>query len=227
MTEITAYPLAWPDGWPRTPSHLRADGVQFKAGDAWVPDSSTPHGRRYVGKRSVTFDRARKLLAAELERLGVAKDSIVLSTNLKLRNDGEPYAGEADRKMSDPGIAVYFKYKGKPMVMATDRFQKIAANARSLGLAIEAMRQLERHGGGTMMERAFTGFLALPSPIAAGRHWRSVLGFGADEKVSADEVKQRYRALAAERHQDVAGGSDSAMAELNAARAQALEAVGG
>ena len=33
------------------------------------------------------------------------------------------------------------------MVMATDAFSNIAANVRSLGLAIEALRQLERHGG--------------------------------------------------------------------------------
>ena len=48
--------------------------------------------------------------------------------------------------------------------MACDRFDNAAANMRSLGLAIEAMRQLERHGVGTMMERAFTGFVALPAP---------------------------------------------------------------
>jgi hypothetical protein len=52
------------------------------------------------------------------------------------------------------------------MTMACDRFDNAAANMRSLGLAIEAMRQLERHGGGAMMEKAFSGFVALPPPIS-------------------------------------------------------------
>ena len=48
--------------------------------------------------------------------------------------------------------------------MAMDRFTSVAGNLRSLTLAIEAMRQLNRHGGGTMMERAFAGFVAIAPP---------------------------------------------------------------
>ena len=47
--------------------------------------------------------------------------------------------------------------------MACDCFGSAAANMRLPGLAIEAMRRLER-GGGAMMERAFSGFAALPPP---------------------------------------------------------------
>lgn len=225
-SEVTAYPLVWPEGWERTPPELRDRGDRFKTYETQY--RQVPGGQGYSHKvsRTTTLDKARKQMAAELGRLG-AKD-VILSTNLKLRNDGEPYAGEATKAMPDPGIAVYFQYRGKPMVMAVDRYQNIAANMRSLGLAIEGMRQLERHGGGAMMERAFTGFAALPPPGgASARHWRVVLGFAFDERVEADHVKQRYRALAAERHPDMGGGSEGAMAELNAAKDEALRAVGG
>ena len=33
--EIEAYPLSWPEGWQRTPKHLRKDGHHFKSGDVY------------------------------------------------------------------------------------------------------------------------------------------------------------------------------------------------
>ena len=216
----TAYPLAWPAGWPRTSPTKREGGAKFKGGPTAVADSNVEGGYRWVGRREVTFDRARELLAREIERLG-ARD-VVLSTNVPLRIDGQPHAGSAKARLEDPGIALYFTYKGKQMVMACDRFERIAANMRSLGLAIEAMRQLERHGGGVMMERAFAGFAAIEGP----RDWRRVLGWDhKNDLPTADMIEQRFRTLAKQRHPDT-GGSETAMAELNAAREAALEAVG-
>lgn len=228
MSAITAYPLCWPEGWPRTPPQMRDRGDRFKTYETQQRAPNFPGGQSYSQKvsRSVIFDKARRQMAAELGRLG-AKD-VILSTNLKLRNDGEPYAGEAAKTMPDPGIAVYFQYRGRPMVMAVDRFQNIAANMRSLGMAIEAMRQLERHGGGAMMERAFTGFAALPPPSSSGRPWKEVLGLTTPTReLIREDVMTAYRALAKERHPDVIGGTADAMAELNRARDEGLRAVGG
>lgn len=220
MAEITAYPLAWPDGWPRTAAQQRDRGDRFKS-----YETQYGGGGSWKSSRPVSFDRARRQLAVELGRLGAS--DIILSTNLKLRIDGEPYAGEARRTMDDPGVAVYFKYRDKPMVMAVDRFQSIAANMRSLGLAIEAMRQLERHGGGAMMERAFTGFAALPPPMTTGRHWRDVLGLTTPTgELTAADINLCYRNKAKEYHPDKDTGSLALMAELNVARDQALTAIG-
>ena len=99
--------------------------------------------------------------------------------------------------------------------MAVDRFDSDAANLRSIGLAIAAMRTLERHGGSAMMDRAFAGFAALPAPRSS---WH-VLGIeeGADE----EEIERAFRTKAKECHPD-RGGSDEAMAELSSARADAL-----
>lgn len=195
----TAYPLSWPEGWPRTTN--RKAGHQF-VNTSWDGP-----------KREVTFDRARTLLMKELERLGAR--GVVLSTNLPLRLDGQPYADAARRQMPDPGVAVYFTYKGRQMVMAQDAFQYIAANMRSLGLAIEAMRSLERHGGGTMMERAFTGFAALPAPKG---HWERL---GIKPTKDARLITDAFRLEAKKAHPD-AGGSEAAMQDLNAARDAAM-----
>ncbi len=149
-----AFPLQWPQGWPRTPSGKQERGWQFK-------QSRTDGG---YGKALVTFAKARDLLYEELKRLGAT--NVVVSSNHKPDRYGIPT--ESKRNVGDEGIAIYFGLKGKPMAMACDRFDNAAANMRSLGLAIDAMRQLERHGGGTMMERAFTGFAALTAP---GKNW--------------------------------------------------------
>lgn len=228
LEEVQAYPLCWPDGWPRTPNHVRKDGAQFKSGDVY----EWQNGQKvYVGRKRVSFDRARRLLRDELDRLGAK--GIVVSTNAELRNDGEPRADSAKRRLDDPGIAVYFQLKGKPMVMAQDAFDNLAANTRSLGLAIDALRALDRHGGGTMMERAFAGFTALPSPDGAKpkRPWQTVLNYSLDPDdlmdLSAEEVEARFRTLAKRRHPDVDGGSVEAFQELQEARDEAVRSLGG
>jgi hypothetical protein len=118
-------------------------------------------------------------------------------------------------------------------VMAQDDYWDVAANFRSLALAIEAMRQLERHGGGVMMERAFSGFTALPAPegTAPKRPWWKVFNYSDDPDaradLSAEEVEARFKTLARRRHPDVDGGSVELMSELNVAREDAIRELGG
>ena len=146
MTECN--PLSWPNVWPRTSIEKQDRGWQFKRrSDGY-------------GGRLVTFAEGRDSLYDELRKLGAT--SPVVTTNHPTDRYGIPT--ESKRRIGDEGVAVYFSLNGTPMVMASDRFDNAAANMRSLALAIEALRQLERHGGGTMMEKAFTGFVALPSP---------------------------------------------------------------
>lgn len=200
-----AYPLAWPMGWPRTKSPVDARN-RFIRGGAY-------------GGQPWTFAGARDALYAELEKLGAPSWNVILSSNFQLNQRGEPHAGRG--RPLDQGVAVYFRIGDKPqLVMACDRFTRAEENMRSLALAIEAMRQLERHGGGVMMERAFEGFAALPAP---GRTpWWSVLGLNAD--ATLDQIEAAFRRLANERHPDKPGGSDAMMADLNRARDEARKA---
>lgn len=197
-----AYPLHWPVGWPRTPAHQKSAGAQFKK--PWK--SHEEPGRDW------TFVEARDALLVELSRLKAS--NIVLSSDFRVGSNGILVLDK--RRPDDQGIAVYFTRKGRALVMACDAFARVEHNMRSLAIAIEAMRQLERHGGGTMMDRAFEGFAALPAPAPA--HWSDILGVG--RNASLAEIEAAYRDLAKRSHPD-AGGSEAAMAELNHARDQA------
>jgi len=184
MTE--AYPLQWPAGIPRTKRPARS-----AFGD-------------------VTIHRAAKELIWEIERMHGRLP--VVSTNLELRNDGLPYSKQ--RPIVDCGVAVYFMRRDKQMVFACDRWDRIEHNMRAITKTIDALRGIERWGSTDLMERAFTGFEALPAP----EQWWQVLGV--IEGASLDDVDAAYRRKAREAHPDT-GGSDAAMARLNAARDQA------
>lgn len=176
-----AYPLQWPVGWPRARYRREAP---FK-----VPPQ-----------------QAKREMYDELRRLG-AKD-IIVSADQPLNKDGTP---TLRRIWGDPGIAVYFTRKGRPVVLACDQYIQPHDNMRAIGKTAEAMRGIERWGASDMLDRAFTGFEALPAP----EQWWQVLGVG--EGASVAEIDAAYRRLAPGAHPDT-GGSDAAMARLNSAR---------
>lgn len=196
-----AFPLLWPDAWPRTPEHQRRSDHKFRNG----------FGPLSLG--SVRDD-----LLAELRRLG-AKE-IIISTNLRTRLDGLLYA-DAALHGRDSGAAVYFKLKDRPLVMARDAYNTVAGNLRSLTLAVDAMRTLQRHGGDRMMERAFTGFVAIAPPDWK-KPWREVFGVKPDWR---GDITALFREKAKHRHSDH-GGTDTLMAELNVAYAEAKAEFG-
>jgi len=189
-----AYPLQWPPGWPRHKGPRDSD-------------------RRFYGP-TYRWDRVYRGLQEELKRIGVSQISIIVSTNQPVRNDGLPYAQQ--RAIHDPGVAVYFWRRKKALVMAQDRFDTVIGNMRSLTMAIEGLRQMERHGGATMLERAFDGFAALPPPESC---W-SILGIGSVTATRGD-VMAAFRAKAKEGH-----GNGGDMDRLVKARDQALEQIG-
>lgn len=192
-----AFPLHWPEGWPRT---------------------KTQQSSRF----DVSFASARDGLLDQLRMLGARYP--VISTDIELRRDGLPYANQPEPK--DRGVAVYFEWKGKQHVLACDRWDKIKDNMRALEKTVEAMRGIERWGASSMMERAFSAFIALPPSGERKRSWREVFGFGPSSKPDRVGIELQYRTLAKQRHPD-AGGSEAAMAELNAARDEALKEIGG
>lgn len=150
---------------------------------------------------------------------------MVLSTNVPTRLDGMP---RSDAKApADPGAAVYWmdEYKNR-RCMAIDQYTKVEMNVAALAATVEAMRAIERHGGAEILDRAFTGFAQLPAPTAAGakRPWREVLEYGSS-LVSESGIQSHYRILASQFHPDKPGGSTEKMAELNAARAEALREI--
>lgn len=194
-----AYPLQWPEGWPRTPFNRRTSNSRLQ---------------------TASFDYARRTIFDELRKLGAK--SVVLSTCVPLRQDGMPYADAARRRMDEPGVAVYFQLREQSMCMARDAYHDISQNMRSLALAIEYLRGLERHGGATMMERAFAGFTALPPPASQTEeaiNWRVELGVDNYDLPNQDLLaisESRYRDRAKKLHPDQ-GGDAAKMIRLNLA----------
>jgi len=212
------YPLQWPLGWKRTLPGQRQRGTFAKRGYS--------SSGSYRPLNDVTVAEACGRLLAELKRMGISDQDVVISTNVRTRLDGLPYSNE--REPEDPGAAVYWRDAGRDRCMAIDGYSRVAQNIAALAATIEAMRAIERHGGAAILDRAFTGFTALPAPIVAGmkRPWREVLNFPPGAIPDRDQLQRRFRELASKRHPD-AGGSDGAMAEVNAARDEALQEIGG
>ncbi|AMV24073.1 DnaJ domain protein [Gemmata sp. SH-PL17] len=179
---IEAYPLQWPAGKPRT---IRPERSRF----------------------DVSFARARAQVLHEVKLLGGTQP--VLSTNIPLRKDGLPYA--TFKEPRDQGVAVYFTLKGRPMCFACDRWETIRENMQAVAKTIEALRGIERWGSGSMVEQAFTGFVALPSPKSP----YDVLGVPKGATVT--EIEAAFRQKVKIAHPD-AGGAVGAIQELIEAR---------
>lgn len=200
---IEAYPLYWPEGRPRKRSFER-ENARF----------------------DMSFARARDEVVRQVTMLAgrYPDPKLIISTNLALRRDGLPLASQ--RPPEDTGVAVYFDYKKKQVCFACDRWRKIEDNMQAIAKTIDALRGVARWGTGDMMEAAFKGFTALPSPGAdTARGWRTVMGYAEGERPLLSDVEYRYRKLASAQHAD-RGGDHDAMVALNAARDQARRELG-
>lgn len=193
---IPRFPLTWPRGRKRTPPGMRT-GAPFK---------TSP-------------DKALQGLMRELSLLGAK--GIILSSNLKLRNDGYPYTQQPN--IADQGIAVYFKRKGKDMAFACDKYLRRENNIHAIALTIGALRGIERWGTGEMVEQSFAGFLQLTGPTV--RTWRAILGFLESDFPTIEQVERRYRELMRSEHPDQGGDGFEAV-ELNLARDEARKELG-
>lgn len=186
-----SYPLAWPQGQPRT---RWRGGSQFK-------------------QRG--FGTIRDEMLHELHLLGAS--GVVLSSNLRTRLDGLPYADQ--REPDDPGIAVYFLRKKKPYVIACDTFDRAWKNLRAIAGTVEALRAIERYGASSMLEQAFQGFAALPAH-AAEPSWWDVLGVRPE--ATLEEIDKAHERLV-QQHNPDRGGDHDTMARVNRARDIARE----
>jgi hypothetical protein len=190
-----AFPLTWPAGWPRTKTRKRA---------------------RY----RTDFSRAVKDLLRQLKLMDCPDWNVIISSNIPVKGNGLPYAD--NRRIHDPGVAVYFRRGESPQVIACDKWDLVADNIRAVGLTVEALRGIARAGASELLDRAFLGFKALPSrgeTSPAGQWWQ-VLGVAED--ASHDVVRAAYRELARKHHPD-AGGDAGAMAMINRAWEEAQQ----
>ena len=188
-----AYPLTWPPGWKRTVSSRRKDAKFIKRDKSCIDVAA--------GVRRVL---------EELERLGVKEDAVVISTNIRPTLSGRSTGGIG--QIDDPGVCVYWTtMTGDQRCIAVDMYKGVAGNLGAVAATLDALRAIERHGGAAILDRAFTGFVALPAPEQPFQ----VLGVGAN--ATREQIEDAYRRLAMQHHPD-RGGSESEMARINAAR---------
>lgn len=172
--EITNYPLSWPVSWGRT-KYFDRKSSQF-------------------GKHSIISSA--RILENEIRLM--RGSNMIISTNLRVRNDGIPYSNQ--RMPDDPGVAVYFDWKKKPIVFACDKYKTVEDNLWAIVKHLEALRGQERWGVGSL-DQAFAGYMALPDPEQ--RNWWEVLHV--PQTASNDEIRQAYLRLAKQYHPDAGG----------------------
>lgn len=198
---IEAYPLYWPEHRKRTERYHR-ERSKFEASFARARDEVVRQVQLLIGR--------------------YAKSDLIISTNIALRRDGLPLANQ--RQPDDPGVAIYFTYRKKQVCFACDRWQKVEDNMHAIALTIDALRGTNRWGTGDMVEAAFRGFEALPSPGQASvQPWRTVLGLPPGP-VSRAAVDNAYRAARSRAHPDK-GGTSAQFQAVQAAYEQACMEV--
>jgi hypothetical protein len=170
MESIRSYPLYWPEGWPRAEYHKTA-----KFGD-----HSVNAGRQEIERQVHLFDG----------------QDLIISSNLELRLDGNPRSGQ--RQPADRGASTFFKRAGQDMALACDVYTTIEDNLWALARTLDALRQIERDGSPSLINRAFKGFAALPAP--GQRNWWDVLGIS--QMASDDEIRSAYFHLVRIYHPD-------------------------
>jgi hypothetical protein len=195
---IPAYPLQWPEGWKRTPATARTTARFGKA------SRHSKYGG-YTPGRALTIAEAVERVRAELTRMQVSDNDLVINSDLKLRLDGLPMSNQ--REPEDPGAAVYWRdasRDGWPMrCMAIDRYDRVADNLAAIAATLDAMRAIERHGGAEILNRAFTGFTAIEDQ---SKPWHVVLGVPAH--ASTNDVRDAYKRARSTTHPDRGGNAE-------------------
>lgn len=188
---VSAYPLSWPLQVPRKAKPSRARFSQ--------------------DGKPLSIASARRRLLEEIDKITkngqpyrVDPDKVVISTNVRTRNDGLPYSNV--REPEDSAVAVYFDLDGVPHCLPCDAWDRVADNLAAIAAHIGAMRGMERWGVADIRQ-AFSGFQALP-PVAgdAPSAWWVVLGVaqGAD----FDTVRAAYQQKRKSTHPDHGGTTE-------------------
>lgn len=194
MDRVTANPLCWPQGKPRTHS------TKIRHGKFHTRQSSG------YGSSGLTIRQATRRVFDQLDKFTkIGKpfrvESVVISSNLRVKADGTPYSSQ--KKPNDRGVAVYFKLDGRNRCIPCDSYFEIEDNLAAIAATIEALRTIERHGS-EMFESAFSGFTALPSSQSK-KTWREVLGYFGNDY---NEAKKAYMKKRSAAHTDKGGCSD-------------------
>lgn len=190
------FPLSWPAGYPVTK-------------------------QRQHSKFDCTMAEARDGVMTELNRLGATE--ALISTNVQVDRGGiVPAAGRL--VYDNPGVAVYFKFKGELKVVACDKWVYLHENMRAVQKSIEAIRGLERWGCSDIISRAMGDMKALPQQGGSsnGAWW---IMLEVEQNATKEQIEKAYKKLAKVLHPDKASGSDTSFNLLNQAYKEAIATI--
>ncbi len=207
MNEITRSPLCWPDNVARR----------------------APHQRQRPNFQERSLSQATSMLLQEINRLNNRRwdfkdESVIISTNLRLKLDGLPMGNQPEP--ADSGVAVYFTLVfarngnriERPVVRANDKWKRTADNLYAIAYDIELDRAKFRYGSSNI-EQSFRGYLAIPEKCGGGAWWELL---GVKTTAKAEEIRDAYRALMKKFHPDMPGGSTTSSMKLTEAYEQAM-----
>lgn len=173
-----AYPLQWPEGWPRTEPNRREN----------------PRFQTTLPGALANLERQLRLMGGK---------NLVLSSNYTLgaSNPKDPgvvaYFEWTDKPYEHP-------QKFIAMSIPCDRWLRIEANVQAIALTIQAMCGMERWGAKHMIKAMFTGFKLLPA--GNGEDWFSVLCVS--RNATAAEIRASYLDLVKKHHPDTGGNHE-------------------
>ena len=191
MEHVTAYPLCWPAGWSRP--------------------KKTVQSRFGKWDKPITISLATYFTLEQLRMMGKKRDQVIISSDLKLRNDGLPYSTQRDPE--DKGVSVWWMDGDEQKVIALAPYNRIADNLYAIGKTLEAMRGISRWGGAEILTRTFSGFAALEH-LPDEKPWWEVLG--CEENDPEETVVFRYKKVRSFCHPNN-GGTVEEFDEINKA----------
>lgn len=175
--------------------------------------STTSPSQRKNATFSTTMGRSRDELLHELKLLE-ARDVVISSNVATYKRGGQNimYADQTAAK-DNPGVAVYYTWKGESYALACDRWKTVTDNLQALNKTVNAIRGIDRWGTGEMMKAAFAGFKELPAPPTD--FW-TYLGIEATKDIEI--ITKAYRQQAREHF-----NNESILKEVNIARDKAIK----
>lgn len=164
--------------------------------------------KSYVMNTEKTWHQTEQELASCFRSWGVHRWTVEPNTT-----PGRVNARHVHR--AENAVTVRYWKGDREIVLTLDTQDTPAKNLRALFLCLDAMRLIDLRGVGDVAKSAYA---QLAAPKTA-RDPHEVLGLRPG--ATRDEVEAMYRVKAKSAHPD-RGGSDEAMAELNAARERLL-----
>lgn len=178
------------------------------------PDAKTRCAHRMRSRFDASLAKAHREVSDEMGRWNVGNAHVI------------SMAPAFRRTTTDPGVALWFlmplrsgQQKRELRVIACDNYDIQEHNLYAIAKTLYSLRAIERWGAYSLEQAVEGARPMLPAPDGMGkRPWWEVLSVASNWPLEAIEMK--YQKLAKSAHPD-AGGSEDAMAALNAAITEA------